>query len=83
MEKKQLAIMFYIKKTKLLKNGDAPITIRTTYDGYYSESQIGRGVPIKLWSQARRRSIGKDRASVELNDYIEMIRAKINRIHQD
>ena len=76
-------LLFFIKKTRLLRNGEAPIRIRITYGGQYAETQIKRSVPVKLWSQPKERSTGKDRLSTELNIYLESIRVKLHRIHQD
>ncbi len=83
MGKKQLSTLFFIKRTKLLKNGEAPIAIRITYGGEYAESQVGRSVLVKLWSQSKSHSLGRDRAATELNSYLDMIRVKIHNIHQE
>ncbi|MDR0682064.1 MAG: hypothetical protein LBG15_09500 [Dysgonamonadaceae bacterium] len=32
MERKRFSILFFIKRSKLLKNGEAPLRVRVTYD---------------------------------------------------
>ena len=75
--------MFFIKRSKLLKNGEAPVRVRVTYDRLYVELQLKRSVKVPLWSQDKEKSIGKDRNSVELNHYIDALRVKFYQIYQD
>lgn len=65
-----MKILFFVLKTKLLKNGEAPILMRITINGQYEETRIQRSVPLKLWNAAKGCSKGKDRASNELNSYL-------------
>ena len=32
MERKRFSVLFFIKRSKLLKNGEAPVRVRVTYD---------------------------------------------------
>ena len=70
MKQGTMKILFFVLKTKLLKNGEAPILMRITINGQYEETRIQRSVPLKLWNAARGCSKGKDRASNELNSYL-------------
>ncbi len=83
MERKRFSILFFIKRTKLLKNGEAPVRVRVTYDKIYVELQLKRSVLVPLWSQEKERAIGKDRNSTELNHYIDALRVKFYQIYQD
>lgn len=83
MERKRFSILFFIKRSKLLKNGEAPVRVRVTYDKLYVEIQLKRSIKVPLWSQEKERSIGKDRNSVELNHYIDALRVKFYQIYQD
>jgi len=83
MERKRFSILFFIKRTKLLKNGEAPVRIRVTYDKRYVEIQLKRSILAQHWSQEKERAIGKDRNSVELNHYIDGLRVKFYQIYQD
>lgn len=63
MEHKRFSVLFFIKRTKLLKNGEAPVRVRVTYDKVYVELQLKRSILVPLWSQEKERAIGKDRNS--------------------
>mgnify|MGYP002233174015 CR=1 FL=1 len=67
MKQGTMNILFFVLKTKLLKNGEAPILMRITINGQYEEIRIQRSVPLKNWNPAKGCSKGKDRASIELN----------------
>ena len=80
--KSAFSILFFIKRKKLLKNGDAPVYMRVTVDGCFLEASLKRGVNPKTWNEKKQRSIGRDRLSLELNDYLDATLAKILKIHQ-
>ena len=44
MERKRFSVLFFIKRSKLLKNGEAPVRVRVTYDRLYVELQLKRSV---------------------------------------
>ena len=75
-----LNVLFYIKRQKLLKNGEAPICMRITVNGSYVEIMIRRSIPVSLWNQSKEGSKGKDRNAAELNYYINSINYEIIRI---
>ena len=62
MKQGTMNILFFVLKTKLLKNGEAPILMRITINGQYEEIRIQRSVPLKNWNPAKGCSKGKDRA---------------------
>ena len=83
MERKRFSVLFFIKRSKLLKNGEAPVRVRVTYDRLYVELQLKRSIKVPLWSQEKEKSTGKDLNSVELNYYIDALRVKFYQIYQD
>ena len=83
VEKNTFSLMFYIKKQKLLKNGEAPICLRITTNKQYAEIMIKRSIPIELWSQPKECSKGKDYSDRELNRYLEVVRTKIYTIRRE
>ena len=83
MKQESMKVLFFIRKSKLLKNGEAPISLRVTVNGQQDEIRIKRSVPIKLWNNTKGRSKGKDRASVELNCYIESLTVRLYQIHKE
>lgn len=80
--KSTFSVLFFIKRKKLLKNGDAPVYMRVTIDGRFLEISMKRGVNPKTWNEKRQRSTGRDRLSLELNDYLDDTLARILKIHQ-
>ena len=80
--KSTFSILFFIKRKKLLKNGDAPVYMRITVDGRFLEASLKRGVNPKIWNEKKQRSTGRDRLSLELNDYLDDTLTKILKIHQ-
>lgn len=83
MERKRFSILFFIKRTKLLKNGEAPIRVRITYNKVYVEIQLQRSIKVSHWSQEKERCTAKDRNATELNHYIDALRVKFYQIYQD
>ena len=83
MARKSFSVLFFIKKGKLLKNGEAPVCMRITVNGCMVDISIKRSCPVNLWNQAKENSKGKDRMSVELNHYLEITRSHIHQIYRE
>lgn len=83
MDRNYFSILFFIKKSKLLKNGEAPICLRITINGQRAEVQIKRSIEISQWNSNKECAIGKERKHQELNHYLETVRTKVLRIHRE
>ena len=83
MARKSFSVLFFIKKGKLLKNGEAPVCMRITVNGCMADVSIKRSCPVNLWNPAKENSKGKDRMSVELNHYLEITRSHIHQIYRE
>lgn len=83
MDRNYFSILFFIKKSKLLKNDEAPICLRITINGQRAEVQIKRSVEVSLWNSNKECAIGKERKHQELNHYLETVRTKVLRIHRE
>lgn len=83
MKQGTLSILFFPLKSKMLKNGEAPILLRVTIDGQYDEVRIQRSIPVNLWNPSKGRCRGKDRVSLELNNYIDSLKARLFQIHKE
>jgi site-specific recombinase XerD len=75
--------LFFIKRSKLLKNGEAPLRVRVTYDKAYVELQLKRSIAASMWSQNKEHAIGRDTASIGMNHYIDALRLKLYTIYSD
>lgn len=83
MKRNYFSILFFIKKTKLLKNGEAPICLRITVNGKRAEVQIKRSVDVRKWNSSKECATGKEHKEMELNHYLETVRTKVLRIHRE
>lgn len=83
MVRKTFNVLFFLKKSKLLKNGEAPVCMRITVNGCIADISVKRGCPVNSWNQAKECSRGKDRMSVELNRYLEDIRSRLHQIYRE
>ena len=83
MKQGTMNILFFVLKTKLLKNGEAPILMRITINGQYEEVRIQRSISLKNWNPAKGCSKGKDRASIELNNYIGALTTRAYEKHKE
>ena len=80
MKRSSFNVLFFLKKTKLLKNGEASVCMRITVDGTRVENNIRKSIDPSLWSQAKEFARGKSRKSCDLNAYIENARIKLHQI---
>jgi site-specific recombinase XerD len=76
-------VLCLIRKNRLSKNGEAPISIRITLNGQIADISIQGSAPPNLWSQSKERSKGKDRDALELNHYIESAKSRLYQIHRE
>ncbi len=80
MKRSSFNVLFFLKKTKLLKNGEASVCMRIIVDGTRVENNIRKSIDPSLWSQAKEFARGKSRKSCDLNAYIENARIKLHQI---
>ena len=76
MKRDSFNVLFFIKKAKLLKNGEASVCMRITVNGARVENNIRKSIEPALWNQAKECAKGKSRKSCDLNAYIEEARIK-------
>lgn len=80
--KSTFRLLFFIKRKKLLQNGDAPVYMWATVDGRFLEAALKRGIKPKLRNEKKQRSNGRDRLSLEINDFLDDKQTRILRIHK-
>jgi site-specific recombinase XerD len=83
VKKSTFRLLYILKKSKLLKNGEAPICLRITVQGQSAEVMVKRSISVHLWNQSRECSNGKHQKDRELNHYLEIVKAKIYKIHRE
>lgn len=78
--KTNFRVSFFLKKAKLLKNGEASVAMRITVDGQRVENNIRKSILPNLWDQSKERAKGTSAAAVDLNRFIEDARIRIHQI---
>ena len=80
MRRNSISVLFFIKKAKLLKNGEASVCMRITVNGVRAETNIRKSIEPALWNQAKECARGRGYKSVELNNYVEQLRMRLHKI---
>ena len=83
MKRNSFNVLFFIKKAKLLKNGEASVCMRITVNGARVENNIRMSVEPVLWNQAKECAKGKSRKACELNLYIEQAKIKLRKLFDE
>ena len=83
MKRNSFNVLFFIKKAKLLKNGEASVCMRITVNGARVENNIRKSVEPALWNQAKECVKGKSRKACDLNAYIENARIRLHQIFNE
>ena len=77
--KSTFSIIFYLKKSKVNKDGTSPIMGRITVDGTQSEFSCKISIDAVLWESKGGHAIGKSVVLREVNRTLDKIRADITR----
>lgn len=77
MKRTTFSILYYIKRKRLLKNGEAPIYMRITVNGKHVETSIKRSIPPQLWDTTKNKCKGNSEQSKAINDYLESVKGQI------
>ena len=80
--KNPISLLFYIKRCKADTNSKANIYLRITVNSRRAEFSIQRKVTVDKWNPNANRVRGFSKEAQEINQYIDLISNKINKIHQ-
>jgi hypothetical protein len=80
MEKMTFSTCFFIKRSKLLKNGKAPVFMRITINGNRWETSMQIGIDLDKWDSKKEKAKGGDRNSIMVNDAIDNARYRVQKI---
>ena len=80
--KNSFSLLFYVKKTKIDSNNRTNIYSRITVNGKRAEFSIKRKVSIDKWNSSANKVRGFSKEAQEVNQYLDLISNKINKIHQ-
>ena len=82
MERNTFKTLFYVKKTRVAKNGEVPVLLRVTVNGVRAETSVNLKVNPKFWNAVAGRSIGDGRRDYEVNARLDTIRARVMQVHR-
>ncbi len=74
-----LNVLFYLKKAKKTKAGEAPVYLRVTVNGQRAELSVRRSVKPVIWDSKAQRVKGKSEKVRLVNNYLDEIENKVNR----
>ena len=77
MIRSSFSILFFIRKSKLRKDGKAPIEVTITVNGDRNSFSTGKIVEYEKWDKTKQQAKGKDEESVSLNRFLQAVRAKL------
>ena len=83
MERTTFSLLFYIRRDKLNKRGEAPVFMRLTINGERADASIKRFIEPHAWNSEKGKANEKCRGGKDLNLYLDAISANILRIQRD
>ena len=83
MRRTTFKILFYIQKTRIAKDGQAPILLRVTVNGQRVVLSVNLKVNPKNWSAVAGRSIANSRMDDELNARLDTIRLRLMQVYRE
>lgn len=83
MERTTFGLLFYIRRDKTNRKGEAPVFMRLTINGERADASIKRFIEPHAWNSAKGKANEKCRGGKDLNLYLDAISANILRIQRD
>lgn len=83
MERTTFSLLFYIRRTKLNKEGEAPIFMRVTVNGQRADASVKRFIAPRLWNTAKGKAVENGRGCRELNLYLDAVSANALRARRN
>lgn len=75
-------VLFYIKRSALLRNGKAPVMGRITINGLRSQFSTKLAVHPSAWDVAQNRAIGRTVEAIRINRELDDIRERLERCYE-
>lgn len=83
MDRRTFSIMFFIRRTKLRKNLEAPVLMRITVNGERTDVSIQRTILPDQWNRDRGCAKPTTRYGKELNQCLDETRLQVYQCHQE
>lgn len=75
-------VLFYLKRSSLLRNGNAPIMGRITINGSRSQFATRLSLPPAAWDVAQNRAIGRTAEILFVNRELDAMRLRIEQCYE-
>jgi hypothetical protein len=83
MERTTFSVLFFIRRTRLNKHGEAPVEMRLTINGMRIDHALKRSVPPDLWNPDKGRAMPRTRESRELNAYLDTVKLRLLQLQRE
>lgn len=80
-QRNSFSVLFFLVKTRLKENGK--LFLRITVKGQPADFVIKRSVPVQYWNQAKEKCTMNSKLGIEINHYLESVRARVMQIHRE
>lgn len=81
--KRTFKVLFFVKRTRITKNGEIPVQLKVTVNKERIEVSINQSIKSELWNSTAEKSMGKDRKSLEVNSRLDSIRFRLMEIYRE
>lgn len=81
--KRTFKVLFFVKRTRITKNGEIPVQLKVTVNKERIEVSINQSIKSELWNSTAEKSMGKDRKSLEVNNRLDSIRFRLMEIYRE
>ena len=83
MERSTFSVLFFIRRTRLNKHGEAPVEMRLTINGVRVDHALKRSVPPELWNSEKGRATPKNHQCRELNAYLDTVKLRLMQLQRE
>lgn len=77
MVRSSFAILFFVRESRVRKDGTTSIEVVLTVNGERCSFSTGKKVKVTSWDKNRQLVKGKDEEATSLNNYLKSVRAKL------
>jgi site-specific recombinase XerD len=83
MERPTFSVLFFIRRTRLNKHGEAPVEMRLTINGIRIDHALKRSVPPDFWNPDKGRAMPRTRECRELNAYLDTVKLRLLQLQRE
>lgn len=83
MKRTTFSLLFYIRRNKLNKSGEAPVFMRITINGERADASVKRSIVPRLWNTTKGKAVENSKLGKDLNLYLDAISANLLQLQRD